>query len=164
MRNKSQSEVITTVLLILLVIVGITILSSAVISFIKPMLENKCFEVMDQVQISRSSQYTCYNSSSNESYVKVHIGDKRDKLDGFIIELGGASTQSIKVTEYDPPSNVRMYNGAMNLELPNKNEDRTYVIQGVTEKPDIIKLYPVLSDGKSCDPSDVLDVIDNCFV
>ncbi|MEN9625911.1 MAG: hypothetical protein RL557_239, partial [archaeon] len=60
---RAQSEVITTVLLVLLGIVAVIIIISFVIPFIRNQIAGSdCFEVNGKVSISNNYKYTCYDT------------------------------------------------------------------------------------------------------
>jgi len=161
--KKSQSEVITTVLLILLVLASIVIVMNFVVPFVKNQLSGSdCFNVADKIQITNNDMYTCYNSSSSKLNVQVHIGDVVDKIEGFSISLGGASSSVYTIKNGTTVTNVAMYGGSTNLILPGKNEEKTYVISGVSSRPDNIKVYPILTNGKSCDSVETINEVTMC--
>jgi len=61
-------------------------------------------------------------------------------------------------------NNVRMYDGNVNLELPQSdNTERTYIISNIDVKPNVIKVYPILNGGKVCAASDTATTLDNCL-
>lgn len=161
--KRAQSQVISTVLLILLVIASITIVMGLVIPFIKNQLSStNCFDVINEVSIENNIQYTCYDVESKAMSIQVHIGDN-DNLGGFAIELGGASSKSYEIRDKLVSEDIKMFKGNYNesLELPGKNEERTYLVK-VSEKPDSVKIYPILEDDKICDSSDSLNKIASC--
>jgi len=161
--KKSQSEVITTVLLILLVLASIVIVMNFVVPFVKNQLSGSdCFNVADKIQITNNDMYTCYNSSSKELNVQVHIGDVVDKIEGFSISLGGAASSIYTVKNGTNVNNVIMYGGSNLIVMPGKNEERTYVIRSVPSRPDSIRVYPILNDGKSCDSVETINEVTMC--
>jgi flagellin-like protein len=152
--NRSQSEVITSVLLILVVITSIVIVTNFVVPFVKKQLSGSdCFDVADKIEVTSSDRYTCYNENTGTVSVQIHLGDISDKISGFSIVLGGASTKNYKISNGTATSGVVMYRGGagLNLEVPGKNEERTYNFTGITSKPDKINVYPILKDGRICD-------------
>jgi hypothetical protein len=132
-----------------------------VIPFVKKQLAGSdCFDVADKIEITNNDMYTCYNS--NKLYVQVHIGDVADKIQGFSISLGGASSSTYTIKNDSESDGITMYDGLTTLVLPNKNEERTYIINGVSSKPDNIKVYPILTNGKVCDSASTINNIDIC--
>ena len=163
--KRSQSQVVGTVLLILIVIATITIISAFAIPFVKEQLSNSdCFKLVGKMEIKNNMQYTCYNSTSKEMLVQIHIADIVDKIDGFSIEIGGASTENFEITSDYSSLDVSMYTSG-GVEIPGKNEERTYVIKNIQELPQSINLYAILKNGKTCDePAYSVNSVENCFI
>ena len=160
--NKAQSQIITTVLLILMGIVAAGVIMSFIIPFITNKLQSgDCLDVMGKVEIS--SGYTCYNTTNNLNYthVQIHIEEIEDLIDGFAIELGGPSSKTFKITEDDSKEHIQMY-GMGIFELPGDNEERTYVINESRDRPESISVYPILKGGKACSSSDSVVDIEDC--
>ncbi len=165
MINKNaQSQIIGTVLLILIVIAATVILANYIIPWVSELLNrNKgCLETIGNVKIE-TGKYTCYNSSANEMYVQVHIGETAIK--GFKIELVGATSKVVEITsgKNGEPYNVSMYRDGWTLSLPEASGAITYKVSQISEKPDAIKVYPILDDNRICDASDIINEVDNCF-
>lgn len=162
MSKRSQSEVIGTVLLILVVIVAVVVLIGFIMPFVKNQFSGaECFEVTDKVSIRDKPEYTCYDTDIKRVFVQVHVGDTQDKINGFAIELGGAASKTYEITNKDSIADVVMYNGSVVIRIPGRNEDRTYNIS-ISSRPDSINLYPILKSGKTCDSSSVIDSVPYC--
>ena len=154
---KGQSQIVSTVLLILIAIAAAGLIIGFVIPFVKNKLSGgDCLEVISKVEIKQG--YTCY-SDSNLMSIQISIGAVRDLIKGFVVELGGASSKSVNILE-DDHEEVRMYGGE-GFEIPNSTESRTYNIS-VTVEPEYIKVYPVLKEGNTCSEADSLIEIRNC--
>jgi len=159
--KTAQSQVVGTILLVLITVVAAGLIMAFVIPFVKNKLpeENQnCLDVISKVQIS--SGYTCYNSDSRVQSVQIHIDDIRNSIKGFSVELGGASSKAVKILE-DDYSGVSMYDGG-NFELPNNTEERTYNISSITTKPTYIAVYPILKNNKLCEASDTIRDVEDC--
>jgi len=167
--KRAQSQIITTVLLILIVISIALILINFVVPFVKKQLSNSdCLEVMDSVSIENNKRYTCYDEISNaddETRVQIRVGENKS-LHGFVIELsGGGSSNSYKIINEGRgvTDNVKNYGEEDGdpLIIPGKNQQRTYII--VHEgKPYSIRVYPMISSEKSCDSSDINNEVPFC--
>ena len=154
--KRSQSQIITTVLLILIGVIAAGVIMTFVIPFIKEKLQSgDCLEVVNQIEIS--SGYTCYDGTMQT--VQIKIEDIRDLIIGFAVELGGPSSQTTKIVEGNP-ENVVMYDGD-NFEIPNSTTSRTYNIT-IDTKPDYISVYPILKNSKICPVSDSVIDIEDC--
>jgi len=162
--NKAQSQIVTAVLLILIVISLAIIILNFTIPFVKEQLSGTgCLDVVGQVEFSNNPKYTCFDSENEEILLQVSIGDVNDTLSGFLIELGGASTKSIQIKDGNVDEDgVKMFGQQDNetLELPGRNEERTYVFEGGF--PDTVKIYPLLIDGKVCEATDFINSLDLC--
>ena len=165
--KKAQSQIVTAVLLILIVIALAVVVLNFSMNFVKDKLSGTgCFEAVDKVTFTNSNDYTCIDTKGTVPKdddvlnLQVHIGDINESISGFLIETGGATTISkeIKGGEVD---DVTMYNKEKILEIPGKNEERTYVFT-VKSSPETVKIYPILTDGQVCEASDILEKIVLC--
>ncbi len=162
--KRSQSQIIGSVLLILLVLISAMIIMAFVVPFVKNKLSGtECLDVIDKFQIKNNPTYTCYDLSSTNMNVQVHVGDVQNLTKGFQINVEfGGSSKAVSVFP-GTTDDVIMYEGSSDIELPGKNEERTYVISGIDSLPDSISVYPILKDDKSCEVSDVLNNVVNCL-
>jgi flagellin-like protein len=162
--KKSQSQIIGAVLLILLVISLIVILMTYLQPWIIGILgQGDCFEVTNKIQISDNVKYTCYNDSGTGTLnVQIHLGNADVK--GFKIELGGASSKTYEITQGEnvKVTGVTMLNGSEVIYIPSKDESRTYTIDSA-EKPDSLKVYPILKNGRICPSTDSLENVEYCI-
>jgi len=159
----SQSQVVASVLLILLVIVSIMVIVTFIVPFIKDQLSGtECIDLVGQITIKNNPDYTCYDSVGNMS-VQIHVGDVQNITKGFqiAIEFAG-STTSVDVIDGATDSNLYMLNASQAIEVPGKNEERTYIITNIGSLPDSVSVYPILESGGNCDASDVLNTIILC--
>jgi len=164
--KRSQSEVISTILLVLIAIVAITIVSMFAINFVNNQIEkSKCIEVLNPalVEIKNNPLYTCFDNTNSVMKVQVHFSETKSLLEGFVIELGGADTQTFRILNNTLVDRVSMSSGqeAM-VVLPSDNADRTYNISAVTIKPEKLNAYPILKGGKVCESSKVIGQIPLC--
>ncbi len=156
--KRSQSEIVSSVLLILLVVIAAMLILAFVIPFVREKLASgDCLDVAGKVEIS--SGYTCYNGTAMQ--IQVHVLEIRDLIDGFSIELGGASTNNFKIINDTIISGVSMCDGSQTPEVPPAdNTERTYVI--IANEPNVIRVYPILKGGKTCGASDTITIIEGC--
>ena len=170
--KKAQSQIVTAVLLILIVIALAVVVLNFSMNFVKDKLSGTgCFEAVDKVTFTNSNKYTCFNDSDgsvdgteDHLLLQVHIGDINESISGFLIETGGASTKSIEIKEGKPAdTDVEMYepaDGDTKLHIPGKNEEKTYKF--LDNNPETVKIYPILTDGQVCEASDILEKIILC--
>jgi len=162
--SRSQSEVVSTVLMILISVIAITIIAVFVVNFVKNKTESsKCFDVLDMVEIENNPTYNCYDNINKVQNVQVHFSQANLSLDGFKIEIGGADTKGITITRTSHSPEATMYeNPTGPVELPGDNEERTYKVTGISTKPDILRVYPILKGGKICQSSGSMTNIGLC--
>jgi len=158
---KAQSGIIAAVLLILIVIIAAMIVLTFVVPFVKDQLQGgDCLAVAGKMEITTNPRYTCYNSTSEILNIQVHYGDLENLTKGFQLTIESAGkSKSIEVVP--GTTDVKMYDGGT-IELPGKNEERTYNITNITSTPESIEIYPILNSGKTCDASDSATSIALC--
>lgn len=167
--KRSQSEVISTILLVLIAIVAITTVSMFIISFVNSQIEkSKCIELFNPpiIEIRNNPLYTCYNPTDNIMRVQVHFSETKSSLEGFVITIGGADSKTYKIlngldgtsigvtmfTEDDPI-----------LVLPADNTEKTYLITlTVTTPPENLQIHPILKGGRVCESSSRVSPINVC--
>ena len=161
--KKAQSQIVTAVLLILIVIALAVVVLNFSMNFVKDKLSGTgCFEAVDKVTFTNHNKYTCYKAPNLR--LQVHIGDINESISGFLIETGGANTKSIEIKEgNNADTDVQMYkpaDGDTKLHIPGKNEEKTYKF--LDNNPETVKIYPILTDGQVCEASDILEKIILC--
>lgn len=157
---QAQSEIISTVLLILLSIAAAGIIIAFAVPFVQNQISGSdCVNVVNSVEISNNVQYTCYDNLAKNMSVQIHMGDNQNKTKGFSITLGSASTKNYQITN-TLPAGVYLFGG--DSILPSANTERTYVITNITTMPDSVSVYSILTNGKICDASDTYNSIVIC--
>lgn len=168
MKNKkAQSEVITTVLLIMLALVLIAVVFAFVIPFVKNTLQKNqgCYELLGKVSIDNSMGLTCYSTSTKKLNVGIHFGEVGDNAKGVAIEvlLDDGSSKSYKIEQGSTLDGVAMYSasgaGSTILALPGDNEERTYTfdLTGLG-KPGIVNAYAIAKSGKVCEEKTTINI------
>jgi flagellin-like protein len=168
MNRKAQSQIVGTVLLLLIVIAVGVILMTFVVPFVQERLEGTgCFDITGKVSIMNNPEYTCWNSSESEINLQVHFGDiDIETIKGLMIVTGGADSTSYKLIPGEGNSEVKNigknYNTA--LEFPGKNTERTFIIKksGSNEFLDNIKIHAILEGDKTCEQSDIVNNLPSC--
>jgi flagellin-like protein len=154
LNKRSQSEVITTVLLIVISIIAVILVSTYVINMIKSKLVGtECFKTAGQLSVNLVDGFTYYDSVNDKFYVSIARGAGDFNLTGMIISAGTGPTSTaytIKAGDAaNPTSGVSMYNSTSTITLPKKSETKTYQIPSA-ETITKVKIVPMIS------PSDQL--------
>ncbi len=161
--NKGLSGVVTAVIMIALVMAAAMIVWGIVNTTIKGQIKGaeSCFGNYNKVTIN--SIYTCYDSTNDKFQFSLNIGDI--EVDSVLISVSaGGSTNSYTLTnEEQPITGLGPYpSGEGEVSLPGKNAGLTYIASGFPERPDLMKIAPIIND-QQCEVSDTLSEIENCF-
>lgn len=167
--KRGQSQIVSTVLLILISITAVMIVIGFVVPFIKKQLSGTdCLEVSGKIEIKNNLKYTCYDLENNQMRVQVHMGDVGNVTKGFQLSIDvEGSTKAFEITkDSDTIENLNMYGSTIEnpieLRIPQRGGEVTYVISNVNSKPDSITAYPILNNDKMCEASDTLTEINIC--
>ncbi len=167
-KNKTGlSEVVTTLLLIVLSLVAIGLIWTFVSNLLNKQISSSesCVGNIDQIKLE--PHYTCWepDSSGNPSAVRFSITVGNIDVDKIIVSIASSDKiQSYTIT--NTPSSVGglkpiPYSGSTQVVLPGKNSGATYNATGFTGEIDSIRIAPVIN-GNQCDVSDSLTQIENC--
>lgn|GEM_PF-1276270 len=171
--RKGLSEVIATLLIILISVAAIALLAQIVIPFVKNTLNKstECLKYKDHYKFEEvfssmngEQRYNCYKDNLVGFSIKVDSTAEVD-LSGFdlvLIEEGSSKKLSIRRGDVTN-ANLRMLNsGISNLQVPTKGEIRTYVHEKQTGEGQYIamEVYPVLDSGRICEASDRIKLVE----
>lgn len=163
MKNKKGlSQVVGTLMMVLVAIALIAGLWGTISSFVNERVEGSqaCYGIYDQLVLD--SDYTCFNSTSNETYVSISRKDiDLDSIlvsvafgdDSIVFEVKEGNNKITDVTNY--------FDRNENITLPSKSGGRTYRISR-NSIPTSINIAPKIN-GKQCDSTDSLATITYCY-
>ena len=153
MKKRGVSEVIATVLIILIAVVAVVLISSILIPMIKNQLQTsqQCFGTVGQLSILKD--VTCYNSSGT----MLHVGVQVNKQGDYVI-----SNVSITYGSKSGGSNTPYISDA-----PVVGGFKVFDISPVSTRPDVIQISPILyipadKTTKTCDIADTLSIVPEC--
>src|SRR3989344_4143441 len=155
--KRSQSQIIATILLILISIAVIGIIANFSLDFVRDEIsESDCFDVIDEVKIRNNPDYTCYDVSNNMLRVQIYFNNN-ESLEGFVLEVGAASSKTFYAKKDSFDSEFTMYDGGA-LQLPGKYEERVYNVSSTfSNPPERLSVHPIIKEGKVCESSDKLN-------
>jgi flagellin-like protein len=162
--KKGQSQIVSTVLLILIVVIAITLISVFVMRIIQNSLNTECHDISEKYEIKNNEKYTCWNGTGNYTLIQVHIGDINDSIKSLEVKVlidGESEAFEISKREVNNDSRVLPNNGQTNLELPTRNGEKVYRLVNITSKPERIELIPLTKSEKTCQ-ADINDNIPEC--
>lgn len=152
--KKSQSEVIATVLLILIAIAAVAVISGFLIPFIYKQAASKdCFDYTGIVEIGNDLKYTCYDNARGILNLQIKVGNVDDKvkhaLEGFrLISENNGESSFYEISPVGGSTEVLMYNGGA-ISIPGKGEARTYNIT-LNIKPETVTIIPKIGSDRYC--------------
>lgn len=165
MKNKSGlSEIVATVIIIVLSIAAISIIWSMTSKFITEKTEGtgSCFKVGFAEKVGFNGDYTCYDSANDEVQFSIYIADVDIQKAVVTISAGGSSKSfEIENIETSIASLYNYPNRSANIKLPAQNAGLTYIATGINEVPEWIKIAPYMED-KQCDVTDTIYDLADC--
>lgn len=161
--SRGISQVITSILLILISIVGVIIISGLVIPFVRDSLgeSKECFEVIDQLTINTESGYTCYyNNTINKMIANVTIkrGTGAAEINGFIIAISGGGSSKTFEIKNGTVKDVKMIDGSADIKIPGKGEEMTYSMNTSLDEVRYAEIAPIMASGRICKATDKKEI------
>jgi archaellin len=151
--KKSQAELITTVLLILISIAAVVLVSTFIINMVRSnLVGTDCFKTAGQIKINLEEGYTYYKTADQAVYISISRGEEDINLTGLLISIGdGQSSSSYKILKdlaTSEPVGATLWDGT-DLVLPGKSETRTYKIIS-TSVVSKVKVVPIIYPERTC--------------
>jgi hypothetical protein len=147
--KKSQTEVIVTVLLVLIGIIAVGLVSAWIVNMVKNNLQGtECFNTADQIKVDLGD-YTYFSDSQNVTYVSVSRGSNDFNLTGFIITVSGlGDSQSYTIKDGAAASTlIKMYSNEANLKVPGISGVKTYNLTYDVSEVKTVKIVPIILVG-----------------
>ena len=165
-KKKAQSDIIGTILLILLAIVAFTVVAGVAYRIVNDKIESsECQDISTMMHIS-NKEHTCYHTGSSID-LQIKIEDIRNRISGIKISIDdGTSLKNFVINETDAlPAGVTLKSGIPGSSIENLPEDDgalTYQIGGVLFEPRLVAINPIMKSGRLCDESDRITSIRRC--
>jgi len=156
MQKKAVSNLVATVLLILIAVAAIGIIWSAVMPMINKATQYGQSCTNARMQINSESGYTCYNASGVVLVDIVRGADDFVPSGIQLIVAGGGQSNVFKVVNNQATTDVVMLGGATSLQIPGTNQEKTFVITSGLTTTSEVAVAPIVKVGnteKVCDVS-----------
>ncbi len=162
--KKGISAIVSTVILLLLVVAGITIVWVVVTNLVTEELgsSQSCIDVLDKVKIN--NDYLCYNSTLGREHLQLSLLIKDIELDGLLVGIsfdGGYKTFTMNSTAQQIPNVVNYTDNGTYIKIPEKNSGKSYRIFGIYKKPNSVEIVPIIGTDQ-CDIGEKIYAIDDC--
>ena len=152
--KRSQGEIITTVLLILVGIAAVVIVSTFVINMVRENLKGTdCFKTTGQLKINVDEGYTWYNAGLNKVSINIERGEKDFNMTGIAVILGDGAQSKSYTIKPGAAAGITMHDGTAALSLPDPSETKTYIIDVAGAGISAInsaKIVPILYPDQRC--------------
>jgi hypothetical protein len=160
MMRRGISNVVVTVLLVLLGITAVGVIAAFIIPFVKDSLDDgtACLTYRDYYQFEEEFKMNCRQGSLHGASVRAAGSEGlAEEVSGMRLtfsEEGSAKTVKIDAGADVKPGELTMLNPAAGtFSIPGPGEVRTYVHTS-SEAYTKVKVFPVLKTGKVCDVTD----------
>jgi len=171
LNKRGVSDVVTTILLVLLAIVAVAVVAGFIIPFVQNTLKSgtECLKYNDYFKFQENFnvglenyKYNCHQGNLYGISVSAN-GDAAlaDNIQGFSVALEGTgSSETARVEDNTMNNHVHMLGQAspITLSVPKTGEIKTYVYDSMNTF-NKMKIYAVLKSGRTCDMSDEIDII-----
>jgi hypothetical protein len=167
MRNKrGLSVVIATLLMVILVISATAI----IFTVFRNMIEDEtgqaedCYNVEFGEKVMINDDYTCHNSTDNSLLISISLAD--EEIDTLLIAVesaGSSRSFELSASSKDFPTLVNYPSNTTGIVLPGKNSGKTYVLYGVPDSPEEIRIAPGVGEYQ-CRVTDTVTQIEDCSV
>lgn len=150
--KKAISDVVATMLIILIAIAAVTILWNVIKPSITSNLNKgkECYDLREYFKVL-DSEYTYYTDANTS--VMIERGSENITTKGFLIGLSkeGGLSQRYEING-SSITNVKMMNGTsyINLELPKPGEARTYLFTNFGNASKA-RIAVIRADGTTCE-------------
>lgn len=162
----SQSEVMVTILLILIGIAAVVVVSTFVINMVKNNLKDTgCLDATGQLSIDKEHSYTLTDSVDDWLYLSVERASKVFNMTGINVVYGNefATAPRLKIVG-NLPGRVYMVDLSGDIDdgkpiiFPQAGERYTYAINissfGGVDKVDTVNIAPIIAPSTDCEISD----------
>ncbi len=161
--KKGQSEIITTVLLILISIAAVVLVSSFILNMVRDNLKGtECFQTTGQLELKMEDGFTFFNNTDKLLYLSIGRGIKDFNLSGIIVVYSNdrnSENKKIKAGTIDGLiyyyNNVGLWDNSTAISVPGPGQMKAYKLNvstiGLITKATI---YPILQGGQECENGD----------
>ena len=156
MQKRAVSNLVATVLLILVAVAAVGIIWSAVMPMINKATQYGQSCTNARLSINTESGYTCYNASGAVWADIIRGAEDFTPSAIQVIVAGGGSSKVFKIVNNQATTGVTMISNATTLEIPGVNEEKTYIITSGLTTTSEVAVAPVVKVGnteKTCDVS-----------
>lgn len=160
--KKGVSQVVGAAVLIAITVAAVAVIWGVINTFVLDRLETaeSCNGILDK--ISLNNDYTCYNSTSNQTMVSISV--KEIDITSLLLALTYHSNNELfeLTNESKEIPRVSYYGSTLTeVSMPPKEGGRTYLIDTPT-RPRGVQISPKIKTTQ-CDIVDQIEIIPTCI-
>jgi flagellin-like protein len=170
--KRGLSEVVSTVLVIMLTISAIAILAGFLVPFVRNSLNKgtECTSYGEFYSFDESFNYNCYNITTGNNIYLLSIKKSSDRA----LENNSDELRIVFKTKSGEQKTLTVKNGGAssnlagsilvagennnNLRVPRAGGTLTYIYNGSTESYESAEVYSVLRSGRICEQKDFINL------
>lgn len=171
--KRGLSEVVTTVLIIMLSVAAIGIIAGFVVPFVKNSLQksSECLQYDNYLTFSEESGLNCYLLSGQNylhgvSITALNNKELAENVEGIVLVFRAPNAESKTITartgaassEFWMPAKTDLGVAHSDIEIPSPGETRTYVYNASMQF-NSADVHPLLKSGRICDNKDTINLI-----
>lgn len=150
--KKSQSEIIVTVLLIMVGLAAMIVLSGFVINLVKDKMKaGDCVKTLGGISIVNDDVSSYFDIVNKKVFVSIERGEASFDLEAIKISVGNENQSKVYTVALTGSSPEVTMKDSSAIALPKQFEIYTYVIRDVAfSSVDRVKIVPVLPGNLAC--------------
>ena len=169
--KRGLSEIVSTVLIILITIGAAVVIYSIVVPLVRDNLQrgSECLDyndyftfVQEQTIGDKGYNFDCQGGDSYGFVVKAKANVEEGKVSGFLVSFSkkGGLTNTVQVKDGQPIGKLRMLDPSIEkISIPKSGDSFTYVYES-NESIDYAEIYPILGSGRVCETvNDKIDFV-----
>ena len=160
-KKRGLSQVVSTVLLIMLTIAAVSMLAAFIIPFVKNSLtkSTECNGLDTSFSFDESFDFNCQSLNTNTGTYNITFSisrgnDQSEEVGGFLTTFYSTDeSRAVQVIHLGTPtSDIMMFNKtSVKLEIPKSGETRTYLFNANTKSYSKVEVRAVLKSGRVCE-------------
>lgn len=160
--KKTQSEIIVTVLLIIIAIGAMAVLSGFVLNLVKDKMKSgECVKTLGSLSINFEEDKTYFDKNSNKVFLSIEREKDEYNLSGIAVTVGDESISKTYFINPNNPDSAVKLDGKEVLKLPRLFEIYTYsiLVGDNLQNVNTIKISPMINNNQICSGSSIVEKI-----
>jgi len=160
--KNGMSEIVSSVLIILLTLAMAAVIYSIVVPLVKENMQrgSECLDYQDYFTFlqeqdvgGKSYQLNCQSGNLYGFVVQARGNMDSGKVSGFLVSFSEKNglTKTVQVKDGEAIGKIRMLDGSVaKISIPKSGDSYTYVYDS-NESLESVEIYPIISSGRVCE-------------